>query len=74
MHNGLQVVPAPTTFYSREPVSPIDFVPKAAWLEVTAYAMHEWIGIVWYGMRHGSAIRLMRDATGADVKVGPPAS
>jgi uncharacterized SAM-binding protein YcdF (DUF218 family) len=73
MHNGLQVVPAPTTFSSREPVAPIDFVPKAHWLEVTAYAMHEWIGIAWYGLRHGSPIRLMRDTTGTQERGIHPA-
>jgi uncharacterized SAM-binding protein YcdF (DUF218 family) len=72
MHNGLSVVPAPTMFHSREPLSLTDFVPKIHWMEVTTYAMHEWIGIAWYGLRHGSAIRLMRDTT--DVKVSHPAS
>jgi uncharacterized SAM-binding protein YcdF (DUF218 family) len=63
-HNGLDVVPAPTVFHSREPLAPIDFVPKGHWLGVSSYAMHEWIGIIWYGLRHGSAVRLTPDATG----------
>ena len=71
---GVQVVPAPTAFYSRERISPIDFVPKAHWLEVTAYAMHEWIGLAWYGLRHGSAISLTPDTNGVDAKVKYPAT
>jgi uncharacterized SAM-binding protein YcdF (DUF218 family) len=73
-HNGLQVIPAPTMFKSREPVAPIDFVPNGHWLGVSAYAMHEWIGIAWYWLRHGSAIRLTSDMSGADVKANHPAS
>jgi uncharacterized SAM-binding protein YcdF (DUF218 family) len=53
--NGLQVVPAPTMFHSIGPLAPIDFIPKSHWLRLSAYAMHEWIGRVWYWLRHGSA-------------------
>ncbi|OGB27207.1 MAG: hypothetical protein A3I66_11695 [Burkholderiales bacterium RIFCSPLOWO2_02_FULL_57_36] len=74
IHSGLQIVSAPTGFYSRAPVSPIDFVPNGHALYVSSYAMHEWIGIAWYSLRHGSAIRLMRDTTGPGVNVKHPAS
>jgi uncharacterized SAM-binding protein YcdF (DUF218 family) len=50
---GLQVVPAPTTFLSREPWSPIDFVPNGGGMMRSHYAMHEWIGLAWYRIRHG---------------------
>lgn len=70
----VRVVPAPTIFYSREPISPIDFMPKAHWLEVTAYAMHEWIGIAWYSLRHGSAIPLTRNTKGIEATVKNSAS
>jgi uncharacterized SAM-binding protein YcdF (DUF218 family) len=50
---GLQVVPAPTTFLSREPWSPADFVPNGGAFMQSHYAMHEWIGLVWYRIRHG---------------------
>jgi uncharacterized SAM-binding protein YcdF (DUF218 family) len=53
--NGLQVVSAPTAFSSRRPLSPIDFVPNGASFGISYYAMHEWIGIWWYRLRHGSA-------------------
>lgn len=73
MHNGLQVVAAPTMFHGHEPAAPIDFVPKAGWLEVSAYAMHEWIGIAWYALRHGSTVRMSRDPGEADTDAGHPA-
>jgi uncharacterized SAM-binding protein YcdF (DUF218 family) len=49
---GLEVVPAPTGFRTTSPLSEIDFVPDASSLATTHYAMHEWIGIAWYWMRH----------------------
>lgn len=49
---GLQVVPAPTAFRTTAPLSAIDFVPDAGALATTHYAMHEWIGIAWYWLRH----------------------
>jgi uncharacterized SAM-binding protein YcdF (DUF218 family) len=51
MQNGLQVVPAPTTFLSRAPLSLIDFVPGDA-LGLSHYAMHEWLGLCWYRLRY----------------------
>lgn len=68
-HNDLQVVPAPTGFHSHAPVSPIDFVPNGRSIYVTGYAMHEWIGLVWYSLRHGSALPLTRNTQGIDVGV-----
>lgn len=52
MQNGLQVVPAPTSFFSREPLSAIDFVPRGFGFELSHYGMHEWIGLGWYRLRH----------------------
>jgi uncharacterized SAM-binding protein YcdF (DUF218 family) len=72
--HDLQVVQAPTGFYSSAPLSAIDFVPKAHWIEVTAYAMHEWIGLVWYRLRHGSTIPLMRNTIGVDGRAKHTAS
>lgn len=65
--SGLQIVQAPTMFHSRESLSPIDFVPTGHALRLSAYAMHEWIGILWYALRHGSAIQLTPDTLGAAV-------
>jgi uncharacterized SAM-binding protein YcdF (DUF218 family) len=52
LQNGLQVVPAPTTFLSREPLSLIDFVPGGDALGLSHYAMHEWLGLCWYWLRY----------------------
>jgi uncharacterized SAM-binding protein YcdF (DUF218 family) len=51
---GVDVVPAPTTFTARAPLAAIDFVPNARALARTHYAMHEWVGLLWYRIRHGS--------------------
>lgn len=54
--SGLQVVPAPTTFVSRAPLLPIDFVPGGTGFRLSHYAMHEWLGLYWYRIRHGGAL------------------
>ncbi|MEQ9607160.1 MAG: YdcF family protein [Kiloniellaceae bacterium] len=48
---GLAVVPAPTRFESRSTIEPQDFVPSAKALLATFYAVHEWLGLVWYRLR-----------------------
>ena len=45
---GLEVVEAPTMFYSRARWSPFMLMPSAGALYRTDYAMHEWIGLAWY--------------------------
>ena len=45
---GLTVIPAPTRFY-REPPTLVDFLPSS-YVE-SRYAIHEWIGILWYLVR-----------------------
>jgi len=50
--NGFNVVPAPTQFYSHEPVLSFNFVPNAYSLYRASFAMHEWIGLVWYRLRY----------------------
>lgn len=49
---GLGVVPAPTGFSTAGPLSPLDFIPRAPAMQASARALHEWIGIVWYRIRH----------------------
>lgn len=49
---GLEVVPAPTIFRSTSRVTPVDFLPSSQWLQQTSYAMHEWLGMAWYSLRH----------------------
>jgi uncharacterized SAM-binding protein YcdF (DUF218 family) len=49
---GLKAMPAPTDFRSRKPLSTADFIPSAGSLQSSHYALHEWIGMVWYSLRH----------------------
>jgi uncharacterized SAM-binding protein YcdF (DUF218 family) len=51
-HQGLTVMPAPTRFQSAAPLTAADFIPRASALANSHYAMHEWIGLCWYRMRH----------------------
>ena len=48
---GLQVIPAATRFSPPADWKPLDFIPDAGALRSSAYAMHEFIGIVWYRLR-----------------------
>jgi uncharacterized SAM-binding protein YcdF (DUF218 family) len=52
---GLTVTPAPTGFHSQRPLMPHDFIPSAGALKDSHNAMHEWLGLIWYRLRHGSA-------------------
>lgn len=54
---GLEIVAAPTILLSRASLKPLHFVPSGEGLHRTHYAIHEWIGIAWYSLRHGSALR-----------------
>ncbi len=49
---SLRVVPAATDFRSRKPLSVADFIPSGGGLQSSHYALHEWIGLVWYRLRH----------------------
>lgn len=48
---GLEVVPAPTMFFSRNRLTFFDFMPSGEGLRRSHYAMHEWIGILWYSLK-----------------------
>lgn len=52
MQAGLDVVPAPTIFFSAQRWSWSDFLPGSTWLQRAAYAMHEWLGLAWYQLRY----------------------
>ena len=52
---GLEVVEAPTMFYSRTGGSPFALIPSASGLYRSHYAMHEWVGLLWYRMQHSSS-------------------
>ena len=49
---GLVIMPAATDFRSRKPLSAADFIPSAVSLQTSHYALHEWIGMFWYRLRH----------------------
>ncbi len=52
---GFDVVPAATNFRARRPLDASGFIPSAGELESSSYAMHEWIGLVWYQIRQAFA-------------------
>ena len=47
---GLQVVPAPTAFRAPPSLEPMSFVPSARSLRESQWAIHEWLGRVWYAL------------------------
>ena len=49
---GFEVIAAPTIFVSNTRSTPADFLPGAQWLHKSSYAMHEWLGLAWYGLRY----------------------
>ena len=52
--NGMSVIAAPTAFYGSGRVNlPFDLLPNTTALRMSAYAIHENIGIVWYRLRYG---------------------
>ena len=54
LSTGLNVIPAPTGFQAQNTLLPHDFIPTAGALKDSHYAMHEWLGLLWYRIRHGS--------------------
>lgn len=50
---GFSVVPAPTGFLSTRPLDAASFIPSAFFLRNSHYALHEWIGLLWYRLRAG---------------------
>lgn len=50
--NGLDVIPAPTIFFSAGKLDWLDLLPSAEHLRRSYYAVYEWIGLAWYSMRY----------------------
>ena len=50
-HAGLHVIAAGTHFVARASGRILDFVPDAGALRSSAYALHEYVGIIWYWLR-----------------------
>jgi len=48
---GLTVIAAPTLFNSADPGTWADLFPDSRWLRLSAYAGHEWLGLLWYRLR-----------------------
>ncbi len=48
---GFQVVPAPTKFTTHCRWTPLVLLPNSSALTVSANALHEWIGLLWYQVR-----------------------
>lgn len=48
---GFEVLAAPTVFLASGPLTPLDFIPRAAALHGASRALHEWIGLGWYALR-----------------------
>jgi uncharacterized SAM-binding protein YcdF (DUF218 family) len=51
VRNGIEVVAAPTLFYSRGRWTPWMLIPSASGLYRTYYAWHEWVGLAWYRLQ-----------------------
>jgi uncharacterized SAM-binding protein YcdF (DUF218 family) len=49
--NGIEVVAAPTMFYSRARWSAYMLLPSASGLYRSYYATHEWVGLAWYRLK-----------------------
>lgn len=48
---GFEVVPAPTGFVSTRPLDAASVIPGAAAMKNSHYALHEWLGLLWYRLR-----------------------
>ena len=46
--HGLSVVPAGIGYYLAADITPLDFLPNGRAMERSYFAMHEWIGLLWY--------------------------
>jgi len=49
--SGIEVVPAPTMFFRMTTYRVYDFMPRVEGLRRSHYALYEWIGLLWYGIR-----------------------
>jgi uncharacterized SAM-binding protein YcdF (DUF218 family) len=49
---GLTVTAAPTSYFGRGALIAADFIPSGGGLRDSHYAMHEWIGLLWYQIPH----------------------
>lgn len=59
--SGLEVIPAPTVFFSSGPLRPLHFIPSAEGLRRSHYAIYEWMGLIWYRLQYRENWRTQRD-------------
>ncbi len=50
-NTGLTTIPAATVFFSKETATAYDFLPSGEGMRRSNYALHEWIGLLWYRIR-----------------------
>ena len=62
-HEGMEVIGAPTMFFSRDRWSGLDFLPGAEGLRRSRYAIYEWLGLVWYGVQYALERPAAQEAT-----------
>ena len=60
-HEGLEVIGAPTMFFSRNRLRWLDFLPGAEGLRRSRYALYEWLGMAWYGLKYALVPIAARD-------------
>ena len=60
---GLDVVAAPTLFFSHAPLTPGAFLPSAEGLRQSWYAIYELLGIAWYRLRYHEPVTDTEPAT-----------
>ena len=49
---GFKVIPAGTGYSLPQPLVPLDFLPDGKALQNSWLALHEWLGLLWYRIRH----------------------
>jgi uncharacterized SAM-binding protein YcdF (DUF218 family) len=49
--NGMPVTPAPTDYYANGPLSVLAFMPNGNAIRRSAWATHEWLGLLWVHLR-----------------------
>ncbi len=53
---GFNVITAPSGFVASGPLNPASFIPTAHALRISHYALHEWLGLLWYRVSWGVAL------------------
>lgn len=53
---GIEVIPAPSTFIATGTLSLASFIPTAQALRHSHYALHEWLGLLWYQISLGAVV------------------